>query len=468
MIGMQVDEKVLEFIGKLREAGLAISISESMDALRGLAAVPVPGVPVLRAALKTTLVKNENDFPVFDSVFDTYFTGSEDARDGYPEDDRDGVEWADLSRESLATMLEDAVASGGEDDLAAAAGMVAAVMGDASGSYRGGGKAVAAMAGTGYYMFRAMEMIEFNDVRQRLQEMTEAKEIMPEMPVFLAQEEIGRRLDRFKELLEREISRRLSIERGTPPKRNRKRPQRPEEVDFTGASLKQIEEMRKILPSLARKLAARLARKHGAGKHGRVDIRSTLRHSLSTGGVPIEVKHRRKVPSKPELFILCDISGSVRTFSTFTLQLVYSLHQQFKSVRSFAFIDRIDEVTDCFQETDVGDAVDRAYREADVVEGDGHSDIGRALTLFYDEFHTELSQKSTVLVLSDARNNLKDPRAGSLGSIEEQSRRVYWLNPEPCERWNTGDSVMDEYRRFCSVHECRNLKQLAEFVYRGA
>jgi len=158
-----------------------------------------------------------------------------------------------------------------------------------------------------------------------------------------------------------------------------------------------------------------------------------------------------------------------RTFSTFTLQLVYSLHQQFRAVRSFAFIDRIDEATDCFCQCDAEEAVERVLRERVTVDGDGHSDIGRALAMFRDEHLDHISPRSTVMILSDARNNARDPRASALETIAEKARKVYWLNPEPVERWDTGDSVMDEYREHChSVHECRNLRQLTRFVYREA
>jgi len=250
-------------------------------------------------------------------------------------------------------------------------------------------------------------------------------------------------------------------------RRREKLPPRPEEIDFMNASLKQVEDMRRVLPALARKLAARIARRQSAGRRGRVDIRNTLRHSLSSGGVPLDVKYKKRVPAKPELWILCDVSGSVRTFSTFTLQLVYSLHQQFKAVRSFAFIDRVDEVTDCFDQFDIEESIERVYREAAVVDGDGHSDIGRALEMFGREYALDLGPRSTILILSDARNNARDPRSQALKDIRERARKVYWLNPESRDRWDTGDSVIGSYQGHCdAVTECRNLKQLADFVYR--
>jgi uncharacterized protein with von Willebrand factor type A (vWA) domain len=326
------------------------------------------------------------------------------------------------------------------------------------------------MAGAGYYVFKGMEMLEFGDMTAELEHMASEGEMGADVPPVLVLEQLRERVELFRRALDREIRRRIALERGQEAARRRdKLPPRPEEVDFMNASLKQVEDMRRVLPALARKLAARIARRQNAGRRGRVDIRNTLRHSLSTGGVPLDVKYRKRVPSKPELWVLCDVSGSVRTFSTFTLQLVYSLHQQFKAVRSFVFIDRIDEVTACFDGLDVEDAVERVYREASVVDGDGHSDIGRALDMFNREYSAGLGPRSTVLILSDARNNARDPRAQALQRISEKARKVYWLNPESRDRWDTGDSIIGFYEGHCdAVTECRNLKQLADFVYRRA
>jgi uncharacterized protein with von Willebrand factor type A (vWA) domain len=471
---MSVDEQLLDFVDRLRASGLSVSLAESKDALEALRLVPLERTGTLRAALKATLIKKESDFPLFEAVFDEYFTGSlamgmtgdDSAEERFAEE----ADYAMLGAADFAAMLREAVVSGTDDDMVALALMAAEGIGMMEGGFGQGSKAVAAMAGAGYYVFRAMEWLDIRDTANRLEELAREGDLIPGMPPVLALDLVRESLKSFREALEREIRRRIALARGDrEQEKKRKLPPRPEEIDFTGATLGQVEEMRRVLPALARRLAARLARKHSLGRSGRVDFRSTMRHSLSYGGVPLDVRYRRKVPSKPELFILCDISGSVRTFSTFTLQLVYSLHQQFRAVRSFAFIDRVDEVTDYFNSYDVDEAIEQVYREALVVDGDGHSDVGRALELFYQEYNDELSPKSSVLILSDARNNSLDPRTWALESLRERVRRVYWLNPESRDRWDTGDSIIAEYIDHChSVHECRNLKQLSDFVYRGA
>ena len=471
---MQVDERVLDFIGRLRAAGMHVSLAESMDACEALKVAPLESMRIFRSVLRATLVKSESDYPVFDAVFDEYFMGvgaMAGATDGeaQPKPGEAGG-MSPLTPEELTQILREALVSGTPDEIAALARMAAAAIGNMEGGFGRGSRPLAYMAGSGYYMFRGMEMLRFGRLSEELRELASEGEIAGHLPPVLALEELNERLETFRNALEREIRRQLVMERGEDAVRPaRKIPTRPEEVDFSGASLKQVEDMRRVLPALARKLAARIARRQSEGRRGKVDVRNTLRHSISSGGVPIDVKYKKRTPAKPELFILCDVSGSVRTFSTFTLQLVYSLHQQFKAVRSFAFIDRVDEVTELFNLCDVDEAIERVYREGVLVDGDGHSDVGRALDLFHDEFGSELTPRSTVLILSDARNNARDPRGWALEDIDNRTRAVYWLNPEPRSRWDTGDSIMCEYEGNCrEVSECRNLKQLADFVYRRA
>ncbi|HEY5494549.1 MAG TPA: VWA domain-containing protein [Candidatus Anoxymicrobiaceae bacterium] len=466
---MAIDERVLSFIDKLRDSGLQVSLAESIDAFEALKVVPMDAMLPFKMALRATLIKSDSDFPLFDALFDNYFTGSEAMLARPDMEGEEGDRQAPDTGE-LSDMVRDALMSGNGEEIAEMARMAAFAIGTMEGGFGGGGRPLPMMAGPGYYMFKGMEMLDFKKMSAELEGMAAEGQLSQDLPPALALEQLQERMAEFSRLMDREIRRLIAIERGTDVVLRRDRlPARPEEVEFLSASLKQVEEMRRVLPSLARKLAARIARRNNVGRRGRVDVRNTLRHSISTGGVPLEVKYKKRVPSKPELWVLCDVSGSVRTFSTFTLQLVYSLHQQFKAVRSFVFIDRVDEVTDCFANFDIGEAVEEVYRGATVVDGDGHSDIGRALEMFNTDYSRELGPRSTVLILSDARNNARDPRAEALEIIGERSRKVFWLNPESRDRWDTGDSVISAYTAHCDeVQECRNLKQLADFVYRRA
>src|SRR5947199_1974593 len=153
-------------------------------------------------------------------------------------------------------------------------------------------------------------------------------------------------------------------------------------------------------------MASRLARRRRLGGHGRLDFRRTLRRSLSTGGVPADPRFRRPHPHKPEIVVLADVSGSVATFARFTLQLVHALAGELSSVRTFVFIDGIDEVTRLLVgHDDLAAALSRVNEEADVIAAEGHSDYGRALASFWSRWGHEIGPRTSVVVLGDARNN---------------------------------------------------------------
>jgi uncharacterized protein with von Willebrand factor type A (vWA) domain len=224
--------------------------------------------------------------------------------------------------------------------------------------------------------------------------------------------------------------------------------------------------LQRNLQPLARKLAVHLARKRRQRRKGRLDFRATMRRSLSNGGAPAEPVFRSPHPSKPELWALADISGSVAAFARFTLQLVYALSSQFSRTRAWAFIDGIDEVTDLLKGADdISQAVHNINTQADVIWTEGHSDYGHALTDFVQRWGREVTGRTTVLVLGDARNNYHSVHPSAMAEIAERAHNVWWLNPEPRAYWDTGDSVLAQYGAHCAgVWECRNLRQLRHFV----
>jgi uncharacterized protein with von Willebrand factor type A (vWA) domain len=85
--------------------------------------------------------------------------------------------------------------------------------------------------------------------------------------------------------------------------------------------------------------------------------------------------------------------------------------------------------------------------------------------VFWDNYGKDITKKSTVLILGDARNNYHQSQAWIVQEIERKARHVHWLNPEPHSYWDTGDSIVSEYGVHCDgVWEVRNLRQLEKFV----
>jgi len=461
------------FVHELRAAGLPVSMTENLDAMRAVEHIDIADRETFRAALGATLVKHHHHWRAFETVFDVYFSlfapgmdGGEDGEDGAP---GEGAEiqamqgaggTGDLSQEELAEMLLAALMNMDEDALRQIAS--AAVT-------RFAGMEPGRPVGGTYYLYRTLRQLDLDGMASRMMgQAREQGDVDPGDPLAerLQREEFDARLRRLKELVEAEIRRRLVADRGVEAMARTLRKPLPEDVDFMHASREEMQALQRAIYPLTRALAARLAQRRKRKNRGHLDFRSTVRHSLSYGGVPAEPKFRHPRPSRPEIMVVADISGSVASFARFTLQFVYAMASQFSKVRSWVFIDGIDEVTRFFQESDdITEAIHRVNTEADVVWVDGHSDYGHALDVFRERHLNEVTTKSSVILLGDARNNYHASQNGIVKQLQERARHVYWLNPEPRGYWDTGDSIVSEYGIYCDgVYECRNLRQLERFV----
>ena len=187
---------------------------------------------------------------------------------------------------------------------------------------------------------------------------------------------------------------------------------------------------------------------------------------MATGGVPVTTHHRPRRPHRTELVVLCDVSGSVASFASFTLMLVYALREQFSKVRAFTFVDDVHEVTDDFVPgADPEETMARLTESVRHASLWGRTNYGRALRRFHEEHADAIGPKTTLLVLGDARSNYTDPGLEPLREMVDAARHAWWLNPEHRRQWDTGDSAATDYAALLPMVECRNLTQLQEFVH---
>ncbi len=462
------------FVEELRSAGVPVSMVEAIDAAAALRYVDFADRPALKATLGATLVKNARHWDAFETAFEVFF-----GLRPRPLDD----EAADRARHADSLLIASgsgAGAGGGDADDDGLAEALFRALYDQDDALlhavvRRSVEQLAGMepgrpVGGTYYLYRTLRRLDVDGLLERLIEAARAEAPLTPFEERLLREELELRIERFRAELRSEIRRRLVADRGPEAVARTLRRPLVEDADLVHATRAELAEIERIIHPLARKLGSRLAQRRRMGRRGRLDVRRTIRRSLSTGGVPIDPQFRTPRPSKPELFVLADISGSVATFARFTMQLVYAMSHQFSKVRSFAFIDAIDEVTGYFGPgTDFGVAMTRISTEAAVVWLDGHSDYGNAFGQFAERYADDLSPRSTVIVAGDARSNYHDPNAGALADVAAQSRALFWLNPESRRYWDTGDSVMGAYLPYCDgVYEVRNLRQLAAFVEEAA
>ena len=468
------------FVVELRNAGLPVSLTENLDAMEAVQHIPIEDRDAFKYALGATLIKNHAHWRSFDTVFEVYFSlrGPEyKIGDGDGDSDIDEM-WREMQEqqqnaegnggqggmngmtpEEIAQMLMQALMNGDQAMMRAMAKQSV---------QRFAGMEPGRPVGGTYYLYRTLRNLDLDGMLDKMMEQSrqDAPDDLTTLEERLEKEEYADRIGKFKGEIEAEIRRRLVADRGAEAMAKTLRKPLPEDVEFMHASRDEMTSLKKSLQPLTRKLAARLARKRKHGRKGPLDFRSTVRHSLSYGGVPAEPQFKYPRPSKPELMVIADISGSVAAFARFTLMLVYAISGQFSKVRSFVFIDGLDEVTDYFKATeDISEAIHRVNTEADVVWVDGHSDYGHAFEVFWNTYGKDIGPKTTVLLLGDARNNYHASQSWVVKEIQQKARHVYWLNPEPKSYWNTGDSIVGEYGTFTDgVYECRNLRQLEGFV----
>ncbi|MGA2432278.1 MAG: VWA domain-containing protein [Acidimicrobiales bacterium] len=467
-----------DFIAELRAAGIPVSMSEHVDAARAVQVIDISDRSLVKSSLGATLVKDGDHMPVFSTAFEVFFSNRSfesvaDLMDGVEAESPEGAAGASgpgdargegggasssMSANELADLLYRALREGNRADLRRAA---------AEAVTRYAGVEPGRPVGGTYYLYRTLRNLELDALERRLSEAGLADQPTSDaLAQRLSRDEAHARIEQLKAEIEREIRERLVEDRGAEALAKSVRKPLPEDIDVMHANRDEMAQLERALRPLSRKLAVRLARRRRRRRRGPVDLRHTVRRSLSTGGVPIDLRFKPPRPAKPEIIVIADVSGSVASFARFTLHLVHAISSQFSKVRSFVFVDGLDEVSRLFEGVDdPAEAVARINAEADVVAFDGHSDYGRAFLTFHERFADQLTKRSTILILGDARNNYHQAHAEVLADLKYRAKAVYWLNPEPTSYWNSGDSIVSQYAPYCErVVECRTLRQLEAFV----
>ncbi|HET8759295.1 MAG TPA: VWA domain-containing protein [Solirubrobacteraceae bacterium] len=445
---MSFDARILQLGEALRAEGVAIGTSELNDAFAALEAVPWTGPTDFRAALAATLAKSPEDRRVFDLVFERFFFRAAEAqalrheiREGEQQDGITGGERIEL--DNLREQLLQAIREGDDAAMRDLARLAIAAFGR-----RGEGSGVLG--------------VDVQRIRRSLGLRSEpggpVQEDVPREQLRLTRDQIRR----FEAHLRCELER-AQIERtqALPPSR----PLTELDRALPTGPLQDLAAVHRVVAQLKRRLATQGHETRGRKRHAHVDVRRTMRASLQTGGVPVVLKYRPRRPRRPELYVLCDVSTSVTSASVFFLSVLHALHDAFRKMRSFVFVERISEVTDVFErERSFRAASEAISKDAGVADVSGYTDYGRVWNEFLTQVQDDLHPRATVIVLGDARTNGRDPRADVFARIAAHAGRTFWLNPEPRLYWNYGDSVIATYERFCEAYECWTTRQLEDFV----
>ncbi len=441
--------RVLQLGEELRREGIAVGTSELLDAFAVLGEIGWTEQEDFREALAATLAKSQEDRRVFELVFDRFFFRAVElaaAQQGIREDSTgaglDLEELTDEQLEALRAQIAAALRDGSEGAMRDLARMAIAAFGR-----RQEGSGVIG--------------VDVQRIRRALGLRAEPQPDLP--PEDPRRDGLPRAaLRRFEALLRRELEREQIERTGSlPPARALG------ELDraLPSGPLADLAAVHRVVAQLRRRLATQGMQNRGHRRHAHVDVRRTMRASLQTGGVPVVLKYRPRRPKRPEIYVLCDVSTSVTSASVFFLSVLHALHDTFRKMRSFVFIERISEVTDIFEgERNFKAVSERIAGDAGVADISGYTDYGRVWTEFLAQVQDDLHPRATVIVLGDARTNGRDPRADIFAQIAARAGRTFWLNPEPRLYWNYGDSVIAAYEEHCTAFECWTTAQLEDFV----
>ena len=457
-------------VDELRRVGVGVSVGEHLDAARALARIPLADQEVVRSTLQCALIKRAEHVDAFNMLFELYFSGT-----GSPDELTAGLSDAALEA-ALRAAIESADATvqrlladeyvrrfAGLEPGAPVAGVFAEIAvteaanldgiraellantrlasqpGASDGDGEGGGGSGGGSGG-GWQSGSGA-------IRERL-----------------GRAAADRAVEAFRAQLRAAIRRALVADRGATAVTRTMRVRLAEDVEIASASAAELEAMVAAIGPMAHRLSKILAQQEFRKR--RLSIRRTLHLAMGTGGVPFRIGTEPGRPPRPEIVVLCDVSGSVASFSRFTLNLLIALDSRLSKLRAFSFVDGLADITELVSEArSAGRQLTTAEAASGAIRWHGSSDYGRVLRDFDADYARQFSRRTVLLVVGDARTNYSDPAVGALADISGRVGKLYWLNPEQRRYWNQGDSVMGRYAPWCSqVRECSTLRQIGDFV----
>jgi uncharacterized protein len=430
----------------LRDRGLAVSSSEAIDAARGLALIDLTSQVQVRSVLRTTLAKDAAAAAALEQLLDQILPTQRPTRHA-PKPVGTGSP-SPVPR-TLARAIHDADAARVQD-LADEAIDTFAGLPNGTRSVR-------------HHTARVVRGIGLDGLLRQLLALRrdEADGPRSETERRMAAAEAEAAVRALADMIEKMITERTQVAAPVPPAS--------EAIELADlpiltAAADELDALRRAVRPLARRIAARLGRRRRRGR-GSLDMRRTIRASMSSGGVPLTPAWHRRRPTRPDLAVLCDVSGSVARFAPFTLALLHALSGEFRHVRSWVFIDGIVEVTDLLQDSrGMLDARTLLARQG-LVHDDGRSDYAEALAAFRRLWADAVTPRTTVLIVGDARSHHRRAAIAELADLKAAARHVFWFNPEPAVEWDKDDSLASVYRaRVDAMHEVATMRQLGDAI----
>ena len=455
MIAAPASEPLRRFLQVARGAGLRVSAAEGIDAARAVDIVGFSDRVVLKDTLGLLLAKTPDEKAAYEEVFELFFKRDEIAGN-HPDDPAEAAPGVDQPAppalggegfggqggQSLGSLLAD-------DDRAALATAMEQAARDS------GIENIRFFTQRNLYARRILDRMGLRALEREIEVLRQAG-----TPQGLGRAQfLDGRIEALRDLVRDFVERNLLLfARGDT---ERFREELLKSARLSNLERRDLERMRILVRQMAKKLAARYAKTRRRRLRGQLDTRRTLRRNMGWGGIPFVTVWKQKRIEKPRVMVLCDVSGSVAAMAQFLLMFMYAINEALSDIRSFAFAGSLTEVSDILEKHPVEDAISRIMSSI----GYGSSNYGNAFADFEDGWMKFVTNKTSVIILGDARGNRTDPRTEIVGRLSQRAKRIIWLNPEYRSAWGTGDSDMYRYAPFCNlVTVCNTLRHLERAI----
>jgi len=453
-----MEKRMVDFIRALRAAGVRVSLAESQDAMHGVEAVGIQDADQFKAAMRTTLVKDQKDHTVFDYFFPLFFRSNKPPMHNIPDNltpqEQDMLEQALRSlagqMEVLKQLMQQLINGDNFSDEQLQDMGQEAGLNSANEMYQ-----------RPWFERRMNRQAGMQQIQEMIDELIDMLEQMGMDQDTL--DDLRDMLNENAEGLSEQISNYVGASMAQQMANDDPKP-KPDllDVPFSRLGQSEVDQIRDEIRRLAAKLRSRASLRQKRAKRGTPDVRKMFRANMRYGGTPLEIRHRTK-HVKPSLVVICDVSTSVRYCTEFLLTMIYELQDQVARTNSYIFINDLVDISMEFQEHEPQKAVQLVL--ANNPPGYYNTDLGNSLNTFRRDHMGLINSKTTVIILGDGRNNYNNPRLDIAEEMQRKSRRLLWFCPENQQMWGSGDSDMWEYAaKSDGVHMVNTLRDLANAV----
>ncbi|HTO57492.1 MAG TPA: VWA domain-containing protein [Pseudomonadales bacterium] len=486
-----MERTLSNFIRALRNAEVRVSTAETLDAFNAMELVGYRDRAFLKDALSMVLPKTADEKDTYSECFDSFFSfkkfetdppsrGDEFDADESAEgqaDEREGGQAADGEARGGGTgggkkskKRPSAISEDEEEDLGTgemteptstlgkllmAGARTELAMAMASAAETVDLKEIQVFTQKGLYTRKIMEAMGLNELSQEIASLRQSRPI----PARRLGQELKKRREWLREQVRDYVEQQFLLHADATGRRLREELLR--KVKLSNVEQRNFRLIQEVVFRMAKKLAALHSRRKKVFKRGALNVPRTLRHNMAYDGSIFDLHWKSVKIDRPKVFAVCDVSGSVANYARFMLMFLYSLEEVMPKVRSFAFSSDLAEVTELFERNKIEDAIAKALRDY----AGGSTDYGQAFLDFKKNCLDDVDNRTTIIILGDARNNYGDPRTDILKEMYDRCKRLIWLNPEPRNSWTVGDAEMRRYSAYChQVEECNSLMHLERIV----